>query len=68
MKIPPRPYQCPLGRTQPVTVDLDAVKAHGWREQRILVIAVCDDRLDFTERELIRRIGERLYGDPRHGQ
>ena len=68
MKIPPRPYQCPLARTQPVTVDLDAVKAHGWREQRILVIAVYDDRLDFTEQELIHRIGERLYGGQRHGQ
>ena len=69
MKIPFRPYQCPLGRTQPTAIDLDALKEQGWREQRILVVAVYDDRLDFTERELIRRLGERLYGHPgaRHG-
>ncbi len=68
MKIPPRNYQCPLGRLQPNVTDLDAVKRKGWREQNVLVVSVEDKRLDYLEQELVRRIGERLYGHGgRHG-
>ena len=42
--------------------DLEDVKRTGWREQHILVINESDERLDFVEREFVRRIGERLYG------
>lgn len=62
MKIPQSRYPSPLGRMQPVPVDLDAVKQRGWQEQHILVVSESDERLDFLERQLIRRIGERLYG------
>lgn len=62
MKIPAHPYQCPLGRLQPNVTDLDAMKARGWRDQNILVVNAEDKRLDYLERELVRRIGERLYG------
>jgi hypothetical protein len=31
------------------------------------VVSEQDDRLDFVEREIVRRIGERLYGGKRHG-
>ena len=62
MKIPQHPYRCPLGRLQPNPVDADAVKRDGWHEQHILVVHEADERLDFVERELVRRIGERLYG------
>lgn len=62
MKIPHHPYQCPLGRLQPTVTDLDSVKQRGWRDQRILVVNAEDTRLDYLERELVRRIGERLYG------
>ena len=55
-------YRCPLGRLQPETTDVEAVKQQGWREQHILVVNESDDRLDFVEREFVRRIGERLYG------
>jgi len=50
-------------------MDVEAVKRRGWREQRLLVVSLEDDRLDWMERELIRRIGERLYGarEARHG-
>jgi hypothetical protein len=50
-------------------MDVEAGKRRGWREQRLLVVCLDDDRLDWTERELIRRIGERLYGarEARHG-
>jgi hypothetical protein len=60
MKIPARPYRNPLGDMQP---DLEAVKRRGWRDQHVLVIAEDDGRLDVAERELIRQIGERLYGN-----
>ena len=69
MKIPLQRYRCPLGRLQPEVTDLEAVKENGWREQRILVVSDTDERLDFVEREFVRRLGERLYGAGvrRHG-
>ena len=69
MIVPTPRYRCPLGRLQPETLDVEAVKPRGWREQRLLVVCLDDDRLDWMERELIRRIGERLYGarEARHG-
>ena len=68
MKIPQPRYPSPLGRMQPEPVDLDAVKQRGWQDQHILVVSENDARLDFIERQLIRRIGERLYGSGgRHG-
>ena len=66
MKVPTPQYRCPLGRLQPDTTDLDAMKRNGWRDQHILVINESDERLDFIEREIVRRIGERLYGGARH--
>jgi hypothetical protein len=47
---------------QPTPVDVEAAKRQGWREQHILVVSHDDERLDFLERQLIRSIGERLYG------
>jgi hypothetical protein len=67
MKAPTPQYRCPLGRLQPNTTDLDAMKRNGWRDQHILVVNESDERLDFIEREIVRRIGERLYGGPHHG-
>lgn len=62
MKIPTPTYRCPLGRLQPETTDLEAMKQRGWRDQHILVVNASDERLDFIEREFVQRIGERLYG------
>ena len=67
MKVSTPAYRCPLGRFQPEITDLEAMKQRGWRDQRILVVSASDERLDFIEREIVRRIGERLYGGPRHG-
>ena len=67
MKIPAPQYRCPVGRLQPQTTDLEAIKQTGWRDQHILVVSEEDARLDFVEREFVRRIGERLYGGKRHG-
>ena len=62
MKIPAQQYRCPLGRLQPQTTDLETIKQTGWRDQHILVINADDERLDWMERQLVRQIGERLYG------
>ncbi len=66
MRIPPPRLLSPLGRAQAEAVDIDTLKLRGWREQHILVVCESDARLDFLERQLIRRIGERLYGGQRH--
>jgi hypothetical protein len=39
------------------------VKHDGWREQKILVVSVDDERLSWPERELVRQLGEKLYGN-----
>ena len=64
MAHPPGNYRCPLGRLQPQVTDLEEVKCTGWREQQILVVSPEDQRLDWVEREIVQRIGERLYGRP----
>jgi hypothetical protein len=64
MSHPPGNYRCPLGRLQPQVTDLEEVKRTGWHEQQILVVSPEDERLDWAERELVKRIGERLYGRP----
>ncbi len=51
----------------------DEVKRNGWRQQGVLVIAENDERLSWPERELVRQLGEKLYGngdkrqEKRHG-
>ncbi|WP_150006421.1 hypothetical protein [Iodidimonas muriae] len=51
----------------------EQVKREGWREQGLLAVAVDDARLSWPERELVRQLGEKLYGprpdcrDVRHG-
>lgn len=66
MKIPTYRYRCPLGRLDDRD-DPEDIKRQGWREQHILVVSEEDARLDFVEREFVRRIGERLYGGKRRG-
>lgn len=53
--------------------DPDQVKREGWREQGLLAVSMDDDRLTWPERELVRQLGEKLYGklpapkEVRHG-
>jgi hypothetical protein len=42
--------------------DAEQVKRDGWRECGVLVIAEDDQRLTWPERELIRQLGQKLYG------
>ena len=66
MKLSLPTYRCPLGsNTQ--RVEPERIKREGWRDQHILVVAENDERLDFVEREFVRQLGERLYGEKRRG-
>jgi hypothetical protein len=41
----------------------EQVKRDGWIDQSILVVSADDQRLSWPERELVRQIGEKLYGN-----
>jgi len=50
--------------------DPEAVKRDGWRDQGLLAVSIHDHRLTWPERELLRQLGEKLYGkreETRHG-
>ncbi len=40
----------------------EQVKRDGWHEQGLLAVSLDDDRLTWPERELVRQLGEKLYG------
>lgn len=40
----------------------EEVKREGWRDQGLLVVNPADPRLTWPERELVRQLGEKLYG------
>jgi hypothetical protein len=40
----------------------DHFKREGWREQGVLAVAIDDERLTWPERELVRQLGDELYG------
>jgi len=40
----------------------DQVKREGWKEQGLLAVSLDDQRLTWPERELVRQLGEKLYG------
>ena len=46
----------------------EQVKREGWREQGLLVVDADDPRLSWPDREMIRQLGERLYGRKHEGQ
>jgi hypothetical protein len=43
----------------------EQVKREGWRELGLLVVSPEDERLGWPERELVRQLGEKLYGKRR---
>lgn len=46
----------------------DEVKREGWKDQGLLAVAIDDQRLTWPERELVRPLGEKLYGKRLVGQ
>lgn len=58
----PRPPTCNLGRFVPSQMDVESVKREGFNNHGILVVAVDDQRLSWIERQIIKQLGERIYG------
>jgi len=48
--------------------DAEKMKRDGWYEQGVLAIGLDDHRLTWPEQELIRQLGEKLYGKRPEGQ
>jgi hypothetical protein len=44
--------------------DPEIIKRDGWNQQGILVVSAGDNRLTWPERELVKQLGEKLYGKP----
>lgn len=42
--------------------DAETIKRDGWHDEGVLAVSVHDNRLTWPERELVRQLGERLYG------
>jgi hypothetical protein len=40
----------------------EKVKREGWHDQGVLAVSLNDERLTWPERELVRQLGEKLYG------
>lgn len=56
----------PLGSSffrPPKPFEAEVVKKRGWQDQGILVVAADDHRLSWPERELIKQIGKKLFGE-----
>jgi hypothetical protein len=43
-------------------IDTEAIKRHGFQDQRILVAKLDDPRLDEFERQVLKNVGAKLYG------
>lgn len=50
---------------QPTSPDIEAIKRNGFHDSGVLVVKLDDHRLNWADRELLKGIGERLYGKPR---
>jgi hypothetical protein len=44
------------------SVDYEAIKKNAFRDQDVLIVNINDTKLPWQERELLKSIGERLYG------
>lgn len=42
--------------------ELEAMRRRAWQKEGVLSLRDGDDRLTWPERELVRQLGERLYG------
>jgi len=57
----PKPPTCALGKFVPSQMDVESVKREGFNNHGILVVAVDDQRLSWIERQIIQKIGDRIY-------
>jgi len=43
-------------------IDYESLKRRGYLDQGLVIVSINDPRLNWTERELIKEIGKKLYG------
>lgn len=48
--------------------DPETIKREGWISEGILVVKAEDRRLTWPEQELVRQLGEKLYGKRKSGE
>ena len=48
--------------------DPEAAKREAWRRHGTFVVRSSDKQLDLTERDLVKHLGEKLYGGPKPNQ
>ena len=58
---PRQPASC-LSRLVPARRDVDEEKRNGWINHGILVVNLADHKLGWLEREMIKQLGNKLYG------
>lgn len=58
----------PLAKLIPKQMDVEGIKRDAWQEHRILVIHPDHPELDWTEKQEIINIGNRIYGKQRSGR
>ena len=46
----------------PNSRDAEAVKKNAFHDQKILVVNIDDDRIGWVEREVLKQVGEKLFG------
>ncbi|MGN7612730.1 hypothetical protein ACQZV8_11670 [Magnetococcales bacterium HHB-1] len=56
------PKTSSLGRMQGPSISADRTKRYGWGKHGILVVDQNDSRLTNHERQIINRLGNKLYG------
>ncbi|MBF0108736.1 MAG: hypothetical protein HQL76_06135 [Magnetococcales bacterium] len=59
----PRPPRSCLARLQATRRDPERERCNGWRNHGILVVSENDPRLGWPEREMIRHLAEKLFGN-----
>jgi hypothetical protein len=46
----------------PEAMDIEAVKRNGYHDQQILVVSLKDYRLTWDQREMLKQVGDKIYG------
>ncbi|RZN30511.1 hypothetical protein [Bradyrhizobium sp. Leo121] len=47
----------------PKSFDREAIKRYGFHDQGIVVVSIHDPRLTWDQREILKAIGEKLFGN-----